>query len=336
VSLSSLIDSRADLRDGLRTRISRPKISFPTIKATPQTKNYGIVGAAFDYLLRFHLERINPMAKSSPWVARSGAELLNAQDFSYDLDKQVLSQTRSSRRKKSDTYLEEAEAARRDYVRNGKLSDNLLISALRLAYLEVAYRVGPERVDLKGLTSPDRRDVADLRALFRAIDDSHFLAKNICILNPKFGDASRLVGGADADLIIDGSLIDIKNTKIPQLDTRDLYQLVGYYLLYGFAGVSAETEVLKHQVTTLSIYYSRFAYLWKIPAEELIPPAALPECARWFFNSVCSSATVRARCVRSFSGALAKYIDVAASGTPRLHGRLSKRSTTGKSKPGLL
>ena len=34
-----------------------------------------------------------------------------------------------------------------------------------------------------------------------------------CYLNPTFGDASNLVGGADADIILDDMLIDIKTTK---------------------------------------------------------------------------------------------------------------------------
>ena len=50
------------------------------------------------------------------------------------------------------------------------------------------------------------------------------------ILNPTF-DGSGDVGGADADLIVNGCLIDIKATINPKIDARWLYQLLGYTLL---------------------------------------------------------------------------------------------------------
>jgi len=50
------------------------------------------------------------------------------------------------------------------------------------------------------------------------------------VLNPTFA-GSPDVGGADADLVIDGCLIDIKATVNPKLDPDFLYQLAGYLLL---------------------------------------------------------------------------------------------------------
>lgn len=40
------------------------------IKTEPRTKNYSTVGAAFDYFLRFELQRRAPHAIPSPWVAQ--------------------------------------------------------------------------------------------------------------------------------------------------------------------------------------------------------------------------------------------------------------------------
>ena len=41
------------------------------LKAPPQTKNYSLVGTAFDYLLRFHIENLNANSITSPWVAET-------------------------------------------------------------------------------------------------------------------------------------------------------------------------------------------------------------------------------------------------------------------------
>ncbi|HEU5378838.1 MAG TPA: hypothetical protein VFV38_25725, partial [Ktedonobacteraceae bacterium] len=50
------------------------------------------------------------------------------------------------------------------------------------------------------------------------------------LLNPTFAGSTD-VGGADADMIVDGCLIDIKTTKQSKVDPRWLRQLAGYLLL---------------------------------------------------------------------------------------------------------
>ena len=44
------------------------------ILAPPLTKNYGRVGTAFDYLLRFYLKYLNPQADTHRWVAELSLE----------------------------------------------------------------------------------------------------------------------------------------------------------------------------------------------------------------------------------------------------------------------
>lgn len=41
----------------------------------PRSKRFGLIGTAFDYLLRFEIERWAPHAKTKRWVAQSAAEL---------------------------------------------------------------------------------------------------------------------------------------------------------------------------------------------------------------------------------------------------------------------
>jgi hypothetical protein len=57
------------------------------------------------------------------------------------------------------------------------------------------------------------------------------LARQPLFLNPIFAGSGE-IGGADADLISDGCLIDVKTTVDPKFTrTRLLYQLLGYVLL---------------------------------------------------------------------------------------------------------
>jgi hypothetical protein len=60
-----------------KSTITRPngKLDKP-ILAPPLTSHYQLVGIAFDYLLRFHLERINVGSKTSAWAAEEGVTFL--------------------------------------------------------------------------------------------------------------------------------------------------------------------------------------------------------------------------------------------------------------------
>lgn len=46
--------------------------------AAPLTKNYALVGTAFDYLLRFYLKYLNPGTIESSWVAETSLKLIEA------------------------------------------------------------------------------------------------------------------------------------------------------------------------------------------------------------------------------------------------------------------
>ncbi len=81
------------------------------------------------------------------------------------------------------------------------------------------------------LDIPDAHWIADMRNLsWRFYDNFNHLLSLPHSLNPNF-DGSRDIGGADSDLIVNGTLIDIK-TRIAQKIRPDwLWQLLGYVLL---------------------------------------------------------------------------------------------------------
>jgi hypothetical protein len=76
MSLTSFLDIpdvRAKVKS-LRPKLPR-KISAP-LKIEPRSKRYSLVGTAFDYLLRFEIQRRAPHAKSDTWVAQYAPTLI--------------------------------------------------------------------------------------------------------------------------------------------------------------------------------------------------------------------------------------------------------------------
>ena len=66
------------------------------------------------------------------------------------------------------------------------------------------------------------------------------------------------VGGADADLILDGCLIDIKSTIKARITNIDLYQIIGYALLDYYDSFN---------IHSLGLYMARQSELltWAVP-----------------------------------------------------------------------
>src|SRR4051794_36398947 len=72
MSLTSFLKQSKETREAMKVSFpcSLRSISLPPLRAAPLTTNYAMVGQAFDYLLRFYMQRNNPYApKKSPWVA---------------------------------------------------------------------------------------------------------------------------------------------------------------------------------------------------------------------------------------------------------------------------
>jgi hypothetical protein len=148
VSLTSFI-VRPEIRAGLRAAIKRPvfKVDVPML-APPLTTNYRIVGAAFDYLLRFHIERLNPEAKTAAWVAAAGLLLLR--------------RSRPDVFEAAGGYFLQARKHYLKYIQNGVVTDELISGAIRLAYLDVVFRAGADKLDEINFNSLDDQELKSL------------------------------------------------------------------------------------------------------------------------------------------------------------------------------
>jgi len=101
--------------------------------------------------------------------------------------------------------------------------------------------------------------VTELQALYEIVPWQEFQPKERLVLNPVFGEGSRLLGGADADLVLDEQLIEIKTVPKQTLTLETVRQLVGYALLankYGVNGDGRDDTILR-----LGVYYSRTGML---------------------------------------------------------------------------
>ena len=148
-----------------------------------------------------------------------------------------------------------------------------------LALFEEVFRAGlhprsplifpsPKTTVAELLATAEDHWLDDLCALSWAFYDEHSeLFSQSTALNPTF-DGSRDVGGADADLIVDGCLIDIKTTINPKLSAKWLYQLLGYVLLdYND----------RHEIEKVGIYFARQQKLIQWSLESLLRDLAISE-----------------------------------------------------------
>lgn len=250
------------------------------ILAPPLTENYSLVGTAFDYLLRFFIEYSYEQTISNKWVAENSLKLLEImieaiqKQEERDVPKiKVIKECYNQ----VDNIILDAKKNHSEFLSNGQITENLIESTILLAQADIIYRAN---IIDKNLGNINKDDVKDLRNLISLVNLENFKLKNICFLNPNFGKASNMVGGADADLIIDDTLIEIKTTKTLQMKREVYNQLIGYYTLYRIAGINGMSE--NNEIRKLGVYFSRHGYLHLYKIEDIISETKFPAFIGWF------------------------------------------------------
>lgn len=238
-----------NIKNFFKEEFHKPEIVHTgTIKAEPLTENYSLVGTTFDYLLRFHLSRLNK-TESGKWVAELSIEEL------------IKKYGRKRKIEELENVIKRAKELEREFIKNGKIKDELIKHCIYLAQIDLIYRAG--KID-KNMGIANEKDIEDLKNLISLVDDSVFKSKKNCLLNPGFNDLSL---SADADLVIDDTLIDIKTTKYLSLSQNMFNQVIGYYLLYKKGGFGREKDI---NIKYLGIYFSRYGFLFKFPVSGIL------------------------------------------------------------------
>ena len=264
MSLTSFLEKNADVRARFKQEFASPsRLQSRAIVASPNSKHFGTVGMAFDYLIRFLLQKLNPNAIDKRyWIAEAALERITD-------DAPLL--------KKGERIIENARRAHSRYLKTGQMTDDIIEAALLLATLDPIFRAG---VGHEKIGETQSEDVDDLRSLIAAVEPKLFTAREICLLNPTFGAASKLVNGADADIVIDDTIIDVKTTKYFEL-TRNYYdQILGYYVLHQIGGLGGTKPRLP--INKVGIYYARYAHLHVMPLSGIINPRTFPHFVKWF------------------------------------------------------
>lgn len=286
MSLTSFLASNKDVREQFRQEFKKPKFtSKMDLLAPPLTKRYMLIGTAFDYLMRFYLKYHNPNAITRTWVAELSIKspmspLLDNVVIDSDT-REVIEFTETNLTRKVQQIIEQAKKVYKDYLSSGKLSDELIKTALHLARLDAISRSG--FID-ENIGTVYEEEVADLQKLISIVNPNLFKVQEICLLNPAFGKGSKLVGGADADLFIDGMLIDIKTTKMLEFTRSYFDQLIGYYVLHEIGGIGDLKS--KTEISKVGIYFSRHAYLYVLEIQDIINRNTFPNFIRWFRERV--------------------------------------------------
>lgn len=263
MSLTSFLKDNADVRKRFAQEFKKPEfLATKALVAPSLTKHPPTVGTAFDYLLRFLVNRLNRRAIAGCWVAEEAVDHLADDPALHAKGKKIV-----SRAKKHFA----------DYLKTGHMCEALMKSALLLATLDAIWR-SPRGREKIGVVLEN--GVQDLKNLVAAFDQTLFTAKRLCLLNPSFGRASSLVGGADADLVVDDTIIDVKTTTDLSLKTEAFHQVLGYYVLHHIGGVGGLNP--KPTITKVAIYFSRHGYLHVMQLSEVIDSKTFPEFVRWF------------------------------------------------------
>jgi hypothetical protein len=265
VSLSTFVE-RKDVKEYLRLNVPKPWFQVHAeIKAPPLTTSYGWTGTAFDYAMRFYLQKLNPSAKARRWLAEESAAMVVAGRGESASTKKLVR-----------VIVETAKDCLRSYLnskRDATPGPELIRAAADLAQLDLVYRIG--LLDLQPINDAMVEDIGSMLALVRPDD---FRAKRTCVLNPTFGAASELVGGADGDLFIDGTLVDIKVNKHLELGRDVFNQIFGYFCLACIGGIDG----CRGKVTCVAVYFARYGVLHRLPIKSFVEADRLPVHLKWF------------------------------------------------------
>jgi hypothetical protein len=223
-----------------------PVMESVEIRCPPKTKEYGVAGTAVDYVFRAIIE------KKFSKVAQIKRKMWVAEEFVGGCE--------AMERRELLPFLDQGRKVFFDFLEDGKMTYAFIKGMCHLARIDTVYRSNAARTSVPWVNEALIEDVAEVAKNFNV----NIFGGGTCYeLNPTFDFASRVVGGADADLIISypGNqvlLVDFKTT-IEFKFTRDHWlQLVGYSIL---------RSMLPNvpPITHTGIYFSRHGHLEVIP-----------------------------------------------------------------------
>jgi hypothetical protein len=290
MSVSSLI-KLSEVRARLDLLVPRGsyQCSMPyRIQVPVKTKVHSsIIGTAYDYALRFELARISNNVKHSSWIAEKSIEILKHRLNMYKTKGYAAID-------ELDQYAPEMiyrVASARSFFerhRQKKTCAFLWMKALakhclKLARIDPYYRTGYWGPALIG--EDDAEAISEVIEMLRITPWTHWSTAKSLILNGNFGKFSHAVGGADYDLVVDDTLIDVKTTKHLRVSRDTVRQITMYLILSDLAREDDPNHF--PQINRLNIYFSRYALVWDCAANSIRQNSAYEDTKRWLLDYAC-------------------------------------------------
>lgn len=233
--------------------ISEELVKSP-IKAKFKLRDYrlaGQLGTAFDYLARFvirhYQSKVNGVAYNEVYAAEYGLKAL-------------LQNTQNTNNNYKLAYNKGLDIIN-EYIKGNNTEEifkRLIGVSVYFAKLELIYRSGYSLDKEQSLRYRIDMDVEEeLRSqisIFIDTFEENFkikTKKSTIYYNPHFSECSIAVGGADADIVINDTLIDFKTSKYLNSIHKDFQQLIGYYL---FSKVINAPQ----NISKICLYFSRY------------------------------------------------------------------------------
>lgn len=245
------------------------KLLTPDILET--TYQYTIVGNAFDYLMRFEIAKVVDCNKKEVYENVAAERGLNI--LKRFVDKKIYEIL-------SDKYNESIRIVNQYIFSKENDEKQLILSSCFLGRLDIITRTGmpPQDIEASLISDEPKNIIADLNSLLSIFRNDFIFSGLIksdsdVVFNPHFGIIAMFVGGADADIYIDGVLYDIKTTKNNGFKWQNSAQITVYYLLNELAKsieVSDKIANLIHRdIYRIALYKPRFGEIEYIDIKDL-------------------------------------------------------------------
>lgn len=147
-------------------------------------------------------------------------------------------------------------------------NDDLIIEkCIILAKMEQIVRSSQGYVSIDDIYSFNDKYIAVKKELHKLLESFRKIFLPIVkqesevVFNPSFGFGSWMVGGADADIYIDGTLYDFKVVKKNGWSSKNATQIMGYFILDLFAKECKDpkTDLYNKKIERIALYNVRYA-----------------------------------------------------------------------------
>lgn len=266
---------------------SRPDRKKPLL-TPPRSKRYSMVATAFDYLLRFELERVAPHAVTRRWTAEGALDLICYPSANGTLaglgvrvaDSDELQAGDLPRlADKARAVIARAKESVYDYVAEAMPDPDLrrvvAKHAIRLARLDPVVRTG--HLDQEFETAP-AEDVDDLLRMLDVTPVDDLVDSSMLLLDPPLGESAVSLGGTEVSLIAGDLLVDIRIASRSAVQPVLLDQLLAHVLL-------CRNRHHRHpefpDVRRAGLLFPRQGYLWTFDVAEWEEQSGFDEMEKW-------------------------------------------------------